>query len=91
MTTLGPFESLTARVVLVADGVAEFVDGNYKKLDCVLRQVEVGVASVQDVPTPPVSSVPLDVAHTLAMHEMRMVLTTVHQERARRLGSLGRL
>jgi hypothetical protein len=80
--TLGVLAVNLARVVLVADGVAEFVDGNYKKLDCVLRQVEVGVAfvaPVQDVPTPPVApvaAVPLDVAHTLAMHEMRMILTT---------------
>ncbi len=49
--TLGVLAVNLARVVLVADGVAEFVDDNYKKLDCVLRQVEVGVASVQDAPT----------------------------------------
>ena len=76
--TLGVLAVNLARVVLVADGVAEFVDGNYKKLDCVLRQVEVGVAS-QDAPTPalvPVAPVALDVTHTLAMHEMRMILTT---------------
>jgi hypothetical protein len=79
--TLGVISMNLARVVLVADGFAEFVEGNTKTLDRALRQVEAGVSdvpSLSDAPlTPPVPPVDLAVTHTLMMRqydEMRRVM-----------------
>lgn len=79
--TLGVISMNLARVVLVADGFAEFVDANTKTLDRALRQVEAGVSdvpSLSDAPlTQSVPAVDLDVTHTLMMRqydEMRMVM-----------------
>jgi hypothetical protein len=81
--TLGVIIMNLARVVEVADGFAEFVAGNTKTLDCVLRQVEAGVSdmpSLSDAPpasldapltplTPPVPPVDVAVTHTLMMRQ----------------------
>jgi hypothetical protein len=94
---------LVAKVNGVSDNAK--IDSLLEEVEKLSSKVGVVVAEIEKVsvimkavgeadalaPVAPVAPVPLDVAHTFAMHEMRMVLTTVHQERARRLGSLGRL
>jgi len=94
--TLGVITVNLARVVLVADGLADFVEGNSKTLDSALRQVEAGVSDVpslsdappvSDVPltspvslTPPVPPVDLAVTHTLMMRQYNEMRRVIASE-----------